>query len=40
MVTTTNGYIHVNIASIIYNIIIYIGLFLSTGYLIDNKIDL
>lgn len=40
LMTITKGYIHVNIASIIYNIIIYIGLFLSTGYLIDNKIDI
>ncbi|WMJ80014.1 ABC-2 transporter permease [Clostridium sp. MB40-C1] len=34
------GNIIINIASAIYNILTMIGLFLGTGYLIDNKIDL
>ncbi len=32
--------ISINIASIIYNLIVFVLLFLGTGYMIDNKIDL
>ncbi|QGU93805.1 hypothetical protein GOM49_00480 [Clostridium bovifaecis] len=40
MISINNASLDINIASVIYNIIVYIGLFLSTGYLIDNKIDI
>lgn len=40
MMSISNGSININIAAFIYNIIVYIGLFLSTGYLIDNRIDI
>jgi len=35
-----NSQLSVNIASLIYNILIYIGLFKSTAYLMENKIDI
>ncbi|MCY6372735.1 hypothetical protein [Clostridium ganghwense] len=35
-----NGLFEMNIAVIIYTILITIGLFIGTGYLIDNKIDM
>ena len=34
------GFLRVNIASAIYNILVTLGLFVGTGYLIDKKIDL
>lgn len=34
-----NEALKINTAAIIYNIIVYVGLFLSTGYLIEKKID-
>ncbi|MEA4825998.1 MAG: hypothetical protein VB130_05125 [Clostridium sp.] len=40
MMSINDSSLNINIASTIYNIIIYIGLFLSTGYLMDNKIDI
>ena len=38
--TTSNGAFTVNIAQTIFNIIIFIGLFMTSSYLIDKKLDL
>lgn len=40
LITIRNSGININIAAIVYNIVVYVGLFLSTSYLIDNKIDI
>ncbi|WP_097028541.1 ABC-2 transporter permease [Clostridium peptidivorans] len=40
LITMNNSGININIAGLIYNIAVYVGLFLGTGYLIDNKIDI
>lgn len=40
MISINDSLLNINIASAIYNIIVYIGLFISTGYLMDNKIDI
>jgi hypothetical protein len=40
MLSISGTNLNLNIASIIYNIAIYIGLFLGTGHLIDNSIDI
>lgn len=40
MISINGSNLNINIASTIYNIIVYVGLFLSTGYLMENKTDL
>ncbi|MBE6067733.1 MAG: hypothetical protein E7211_08585 [Clostridium lundense] len=40
LITIRNSGLNINIAAVIYNIVVYVGLFLGTGYLIDNKIDI
>lgn len=40
MIDVSGTNLNINIATIIYNIAVYIGLFLGTGYLIDNNIDI
>ncbi|KOA19014.1 ABC-2 family transporter protein [Clostridium homopropionicum DSM 5847] len=40
MFSINNSQLNVNIASLIYNILVYIGLFKGTGYLMDNKINI
>ena len=40
MLSVTGTDLNINIATIIYFIAVYIGLFLGTGYLIDNNIDI
>lgn len=35
-----NGDVYLNIASIIFNIVLTVGLFLGTGYLLEKKVDL
>jgi len=40
MISIRNSSLDVNIAAVVYSIAVYIGLFLGTGYLIDNSIDI
>lgn len=40
LITIRNSGLNINIAALIYNLVVYVGLFLGTGYLIDNKIDI
>lgn len=40
MISIRNSQLSINIASLLYNLLVYIGLFKATGYFMDNKINI
>lgn len=40
MISIRNSQLSINIASLVYNLLVYIGLFKATGYFMDNKINI